>query len=97
MVCVPELGHDEEVFSLDDTTVYALSDGLSDLLFVAVERRAIDESVTFLDGNLDGFVDLLVVLEGVEGTKADRRDLLVLDHGVDGRLGIRLAHGGGFV
>jgi hypothetical protein len=68
---VPELGHDEKVFTVYNALFNALTDCLPYLLLVSIERSTINETVSLLDSKLDGFVDFIVIFERIESTKSN--------------------------
>jgi hypothetical protein len=50
VVVVPELGDDEDVFTLDESFVDGALDALSCFLFVLVVVSAVEETVAYFDG-----------------------------------------------
>jgi len=54
MICIPEFGHDAQVFTLDDSFLNAFVDGGTNFLLVLVQDGAIKETVSVVDSMLDG-------------------------------------------
>jgi hypothetical protein len=68
---IPKLGHDEKILAVYDTFLDAFIHGLSYFFLVAVERSTVYQTVTSLDGELDRFVDFVVILKGIEGSESN--------------------------
>jgi hypothetical protein len=57
VVVVPELGDDEDVFTLDESFIDGTLDALSCFLFVLVIVSTVEETVAYFDG-LDGTISM---------------------------------------